>query len=231
MVLLLSGPVLGEKKTYFPNRVKAVSGNDICCSSHFLRCTQACAKNTGDVCRLKCEKSHCLADESRCAPPQLRSPAATPSQADKSSDLAKAGSDILAEDGVPTAELRHDGKLTGPGTVHFQAYNDSTGSQDLKIIGIIFGKNREGALEILKSTPTQAVIPSHPSAFTLVVNDKEFSDWEKRYSALTIAFTFESEQARNRWEYVNLLKPEDVARGRPGEFLVKGSFVPRAQSH
>ena len=123
--------------------------------------------------------------------------------------------------------LRGDGRLTGPGTVTFEAENRGGPKSSLAIIGIVFAREKQkNTPVILKSTPEQAVIPTEPSLFRLKISDEEWAEWTRQYDPLTVGITFAKPDEAQRWTYQNLLKPEDAAKQPPGEFKVKGAFKP-----
>ena len=132
---------------------------------------------------------------------------------------------LSAGAGIDAGEmtLREDGRLTGPGNITFEAENRS--KAPLAILGVVFAKDpKSGNNIILKSTMEVAVIPAEPSVFRLSVNDEEFARWKGRHSELTIGMTYAKPDESERWQFQNLLKPEEAARQPAGEFKVKGYF-------
>lgn len=205
---------LANAESLYPFFTKGVDGAEWCCSKNFAACEKGCAKAT--PCLVDCYKKHCLRDTNRCQKPEA------------AAETGAAGKESAAKDGAPAPkmQLRQDGRLTGPGVVTYEAENHAE-KKDLTLQGIIFGKDRSGAVKILKSTPTVEVIPSKPSVFTLRVLPKEFDEWSKLYGDLTIAFTFPAEKDHNKWDFLNLLTQDDVAGQAPGQFKVKGAFEPK----
>ena len=119
--------------------------------------------------------------------------------------------------------LREDGRLSSPGTITFEAENRS--KSPLAILGVVFAKDpKTGNNLILKSTMEISVIPSEPSVFRLEINTEEFVRWKREHGELTVGMTFAKPDEAERWQYQNLLKPEEAARQPAGELRVKGFF-------
>ena len=65
--------------------------------------------------------------------------------------------------------VHYDGKLSGPGTVHFEAFNLDTTNRTLAINGVIFGKLGL-SIKVLKTSSVYTVIPGKSTRFTLEVS-------------------------------------------------------------
>lgn len=219
-LLILVAPSLTYGGSIYSFQITGIDGAPICCSKNYRACGSQCTETDGK-CLGDCQKKHCLRDPSRCAQAaadaQNESPSKTPEVAPRVKPVAGAGS---------KTEVRYDGRLTGPGEVSYEATNQ--GDTTLTILGIVFGQEREKTgIKVMKETKSFAVLPGKVTKFSLAVTDAEYKDWSKRLDALTIAITFPPGTDGEKWQYVNLLTPQDAADSKVGKFKVKGAFKKR----
>ncbi len=207
---------LAAPRGYYFDPVTAPDGSGRCCSKGYRPCLESCGGGRlcgggpcapEAACVTKCLDTQCTPNTAPCAEPAAEMPAGP------------------AGTGAAKREMRGDGRLVGPGLVTFEVFN--RGTSPLTTIGIIFGKDKTtGATEVLKKSGEHGVIPAEPAKFTLTVSDGEYSSWAKRFTELTIAFSFPTEAEKSRWRYENLLTPHDQETTPAGEFRIRGAFHP-----
>ncbi len=212
--------------------VAGTSGMALCCRPAYWNCFEQCPTkkdHTDPGCLAKCETVHCIARSGACAKGAggTAESAETSAESDDGRAPSRPGS-VSSARTQSSGTLHYDGKLTGPGSVSFEAYNLDTMNRTLAINGVIFGRLGLN-VKVLKTSQVFTVVPGKPTRFTLNVTQREFTEWsDKKMTGLTVAIGFADEAERDRWRFENLLTQKDVLAARPGEFQVKGAFSPTA---
>lgn len=216
----------------FSEDVAGTTGMALCCRPEYWNCYAQCPTKkdrTDPGCLARCESGQCVARSGACAKGNTATgnepevPGTNPGES--ATTAAQPGSTSFKG---PSAAVHYDGKLTGPGTIHFEAYNLDTTDQSLAINGVIIG--RLGlAIKVLKTSPVFSVMPGKATRFTLEVSQAEFEGWNRQMTQLTIAIGFADDAERDRWTYQNLLTQQDVEKARTGEFQIKGAFAPNGR--
>jgi hypothetical protein len=225
LALLAISGLASAGPSFFPESLTLPDGKHFCCDKRYASCEESCRQKCLGV--AGCQPApECLAKcrEDRCRPGKGACGAAADSREGSVSVDTFSPSTARAKGG--DMSLRHDGQVTGPGTIRFEIDRSGATLPPLAVYGIVFGTRQDsGQVEVLAKSDTRQVLAGKATRFTMDVSPENFEDWTKRCTKLTVAIALPTERDRQRWTYRNLLTQDDAEKAKDGQMRVKGEFV------